>query len=76
MNWAGQCTWPGPVFAPIFVGTTQRKAATAVTTRRETTDYRPSAVSIAFSRALALFIDSWYSLDGTESATIPAPACK
>ena len=37
---------------------------------------RPSAISIAFNRALALFIDSRYSLAGTESATMPAPACK
>jgi hypothetical protein len=33
-----------------------------------------SAISIARIIAFALFIVSWYSLDGTESWTIPAPA--
>gem|GEM_PF-6775591 len=33
------------------------------------------AKATAFSKAAALFSDSWYSLAGTESATRPAPAC-
>ena len=34
-----------------------------------------SASSRDFSKARALFSVSWYSFSGTESATIPAPAC-
>src|SRR5271166_136278 len=33
------------------------------------------ALSTARSSALALFMHSWYSLSGSESATMPAPAC-
>ena len=39
--------------------------------------YSPrSAISIARIRALALLTVSWYSRSGTESATMPAPACR
>src|SRR5688572_32055809 len=34
-----------------------------------------SAISMALSMALALLTVSWYSLAGSESATMPAPAC-
>ena len=37
--------------------------------------YSSLALSIARITACALFIDSWCSNSGTESATIPAPAC-
>src|SRR6202034_4804819 len=49
--------------------------------RRSASDHlsRPTpplcAISSAFSTARALFADSSYSRSGTESATIPAPAC-
>src|ERR1700688_2105782 len=40
-------------------------------------DYPPfRAISTALSTAWALFMASWNSLAGSESATMPAPACK
>lgn len=34
------------------------------------------AISTALTKAASLFIDSWYSNSGSESATTPPPACR
>ena len=62
------------------IGTMVRSSTAAPHTERHSRAlnrsgwFQPSAISTAFKSARALFTVSSNSLDGTESATIPAPA--